>query len=72
MNQVEEVKLLLRLIPIWAQCFIFTMVTAQLSTYFTKQGSTMVRAFGPTSKFHIPAASLQVVTGLTILISVPI
>ncbi|XP_027091223.2 protein NRT1/ PTR FAMILY 5.4 [Coffea eugenioides] len=72
MNQVEEVKLLLRLIPIWAQCFIFTMVTAQLSTYFTKQGSTMVRAFGPTSKFRIPAASLQVVTGLTILISVPI
>lgn len=69
-NQVEEVKLLLRLIPIWACCSIFTMVIAQLGTYFTKQGSTMIHSFGP--KFHIAPASFQVFTGLTILISIPL
>ncbi|KAA8537326.1 hypothetical protein F0562_026987 [Nyssa sinensis] len=69
-NQVEEVKLLLRLVPIWLSCLMFTVVIAQLSTYFTKQGSTMIRSIG--SHFHVPAASVQVFTGLTILIAVPI
>ncbi|CAK9171024.1 unnamed protein product [Ilex paraguariensis] len=67
-NQVEEVKLLIRLIPIWLSCLMFTVVIAQQSTYFTKQGSTMVRSIG--HNFHFPAASLQVFTGLTILVSV--
>ncbi|KAL0349422.1 UNVERIFIED_CONTAM: protein NRT1/ PTR FAMILY 5.4 [Sesamum angustifolium] len=67
-NQVEELKLLLQLIPIWFSCLMFAVVTAQLGTYFTKQGSTMVRTITPT--FHIPPASFQVFTGLTILVSV--
>lgn len=70
-NQVEEVKLLLRLVPIWLSCLTFALVIAQLSTYFTKQGSTMVRTIGH-SRFQVPAASLQVCTGLTILIAVPL
>ncbi|KAK4421884.1 protein NRT1/ PTR FAMILY 5.4 [Sesamum alatum] len=68
LNQVEEVKLLLQLIPIWFSCLMFAVVIAQLSTYFTKQGSTMTRTITPT--FHIPPASFQVFTGLTILASV--
>ncbi|KAF7137556.1 hypothetical protein RHSIM_Rhsim07G0067100 [Rhododendron simsii] len=71
LNQVEEVKLLLRLVPVWLSCLTFALVIAQLSTYFTKQGSTMVRTIGP-SHFPVPAASLQVCTGLTILIAVPL
>ncbi|XAR63529.1 hypothetical protein NMG60_11023492 [Bertholletia excelsa] len=70
-NQVEEVKLLLRLVPVWLTCLMFSVVIAQLGTYFTKQGSTMRRTIG-SSNFHIPAASLQVCTGLTILLAVPI
>ncbi|XP_059651991.1 protein NRT1/ PTR FAMILY 5.4 [Cornus florida] len=68
-NQVEEVKLILRLVPIWLGCLTFTIVIAQLGTYFTKQGSTMIRSIG---SFHFPAASLQVVPGFTILTAVPI
>ncbi|KAL2478170.1 Protein NRT1/PTR FAMILY 5.4 [Forsythia ovata] len=67
-NQVQEVKLLLQLIPIWFSCLMFAVVIAQLGTYFTKQGSTMNRSIG--SNFHIPAASFQVFTGLTILTAV--
>ncbi|GFZ02417.1 major facilitator superfamily protein [Actinidia rufa] len=70
-NQVEEAKLILGLVPIWLTCLMFNVVIAQLSTYFTKQGSTMVRTIG-SSHFQVPAASIQVCTGLTILIAVPL
>lgn len=62
-SQVEEVKLVVQLIPIWFSCLMFAVSMAQLSTYFTKQGSTL-------QTFQIPPASFQVFTGLTILISV--
>ncbi|KAL0429175.1 UNVERIFIED_CONTAM: protein NRT1/ PTR FAMILY 5.4 [Sesamum radiatum] len=67
-NQVEEAKLVFQLVPIWFSCLMFAIVIAQLGTYFTKQGSTMNRSITPT--FQIPAASFQVFTGLTILVSV--
>ncbi|WOG94002.1 hypothetical protein DCAR_0313292 [Daucus carota subsp. sativus] len=60
-NQVEEVKLIFRLFPVWISCFMIGVVIGQQSTYFTKQGSTMVR------HFKIPPATLQVVSGFTIL-----
>ena len=65
-NQVEEVKLVFRLFPIWIGTFMFNVAIAQQGTYFTKQGSTMTR------DFNVPPATLQVITGLTILTSVAI
>lgn len=70
MTQVEEVKLVLRLIPIWLSCVMFTVVQAQVHTFFTKQGSTMVRSIGP--HFQVPPASIQGLVGVIILIAVPI
>ncbi|XWS08295.1 hypothetical protein CRYUN_Cryun41cG0067300 [Craigia yunnanensis] len=70
LNQVEEVKLVLRLIPIWFGCLMFCAVITQLHTFFTKQGSTMLRSIGP--NFQVPPAALQSLVGLTILIAVPI
>ncbi|XVF41111.1 hypothetical protein PTKIN_Ptkin01aG0254200 [Pterospermum kingtungense] len=70
LNQVEEVKLVLRLIPIWLGCLMFSAVITQLHTFFTKQGSTMLRSIGP--HFQVPPAALQSLVGLTILIAVPI
>ncbi|KZV54435.1 hypothetical protein F511_09750 [Dorcoceras hygrometricum] len=67
-NQVEEVKLVIQLIPIWVCCLMFAVVMAQLSTYFTKQSSTMNRYI--TKTYQIPPASFQVFTGLTTLASV--
>ncbi|XP_031111070.1 protein NRT1/ PTR FAMILY 5.4 [Ipomoea triloba] len=66
-SQVEEVKLLLRLIPIWLSCLTFAAVIAQHGTFFTKQAATLDRSLG---SFHFPPASFQVVTSTTILISV--
>ncbi|XP_074280596.1 protein NRT1/ PTR FAMILY 5.4-like [Silene latifolia] len=69
-NQVEEVKLILRLIPIWICTFAFAIIVAQVHTFFIKQASTLNLSIGP--KFKIPPASLQVIPGIIILISVPI
>ncbi|VFQ61402.1 unnamed protein product [Cuscuta campestris] len=68
-TQVEEVKLLLRLLPIWLCCLPFAASIAQLSTYFTKQGATLSRSL---ASFHFPPASFQVVTSFTILLSVAV
>ncbi|XP_057976147.1 protein NRT1/ PTR FAMILY 5.4-like [Malania oleifera] len=68
-TQVEEVKLVLRLVPVWLACFTFAIATAQMSTFFTKQGATLRRSIG--HFHHIPPASLQVFAGATILLSVP-
>ncbi|KAL0007152.1 hypothetical protein SO802_008654 [Lithocarpus litseifolius] len=67
LNQVEEVKLVLRLIPIWLNSIMLGIVATNFSTYFTKQGTTMIRSIGP--NFQLPAASLQALFGLTVMIT---
>ncbi|MED6216228.1 hypothetical protein PIB30_005490 [Stylosanthes scabra] len=64
-TQVEQVKLILRLIPIWLCCIMFFVVQSQLVTFFPKQGSTMDRSIGP--KFQIPPASLLGFIGIVML-----
>ncbi|KAL9370070.1 hypothetical protein Peur_041269 [Populus x canadensis] len=70
LNQVEEVKLVLRLLPIWLSCLMFTVVIVQTHTLFIKQGSTMTRSIGP--NFQVPPASFQSLVGLTILFTIPL
>ncbi|GMN33847.1 hypothetical protein TIFTF001_041960, partial [Ficus carica] len=41
MDEVEEAKALLRLVPIWVTCLVYGIVFAQCPTFFTKQGATM-------------------------------
>ncbi|KAI3512940.1 hypothetical protein L1887_20263 [Cichorium endivia] len=69
-NEVEEAKAVLRLVPIWASCLAYATVFSQTSTLFTKQGATMDRSIG--SNFQIPAATLQSFIGLSIIILIPI
>ncbi|KAF5817391.1 putative proton-dependent oligopeptide transporter family, major facilitator superfamily [Helianthus annuus] len=69
-DEVEEAKSVLRLIPIWASCLAYSTVSSQQTTLFTKQGATMDRSIGP--NFEIPAATLQSFIGLSIVILIPI
>ena len=69
-DDVEEAKAVLRLFPIWATCLGYAIVFAQSSTFCTKQGVTMGRSIG--WGIDIPAASLQAVTGLSVVLIVPI
>ncbi|KAH9313926.1 hypothetical protein KI387_022553 [Taxus chinensis] len=68
-TQVEEVKVVLRLLPIWVTSLMCGVVIAQFPTFSTKQGSTMDRRiFGD---FEIPAATLQSFIVLPILVLLP-
>ncbi|XP_047340617.1 protein NRT1/ PTR FAMILY 5.10-like [Impatiens glandulifera] len=70
LEEVEEAKAILRLVPIWGSCLIYAIVFAQANTLFTKQGVTMNRSITPS--FNIPPASLQCFISLSIIIFMPI
>jgi peptide/histidine transporter 3/4 len=69
-NEVEEAKAALRLVPIWATSLGYGIVLAQILTFFTKQGATMDRTIFP--GFNIPAASLQCFMGLSVVLFIPL
>ncbi|XP_028770026.1 protein NRT1/ PTR FAMILY 5.4-like [Neltuma alba] len=69
LNQVEEMKLVLGLMPIWLISLYTSVVFAQMKTLYIKQGSTMVRSIGP--HFNIPPGSLLGFTCIAIITIVP-
>ncbi|PWA38797.1 proton-dependent oligopeptide transporter family [Artemisia annua] len=70
LDEVEEARAVLRLVPIWVTCLGYAIVFVQPTTLFTKQGATMDRSIG--SSFDIPAATLQSFSGICVLILIPI
>ncbi|KAK8485360.1 hypothetical protein V6N13_097531 [Hibiscus sabdariffa] len=69
LTDVEEVKLVLRMLPIWATTIIFWTVYAQMTTFSVSQATTMDRHIG---KFQIPPASLTFFFVASVLLTVPI
>lgn len=70
MTQVEEVKLLLRVLPVWFATLMFLIVVAQLSTLFLRQGISMDLSMGP--HFKIPPASLELFGTFPVLAAIPL
>ncbi|OIW09313.1 hypothetical protein TanjilG_01284 [Lupinus angustifolius] len=68
-TQVEELKTLLRMFPIWATGIVFSSVYAQLSTMFVEQGMMMNTNIG---SFIIPPASLSAFDVISVIFWVPI
>ncbi|GAB2224058.1 hypothetical protein Droror1_Dr00004804 [Drosera rotundifolia] len=69
-QDLEDAKALVRLFPVWATSFVFAIVFAQPSTFFTKQGATMDRSIG--KNFSVPPASLHSFINLFIVIFIPV
>ncbi|KQK10819.1 protein NRT1/ PTR FAMILY 5.10 [Brachypodium distachyon] len=65
----DEAKAVLKLFPIGATCLVYAVVFAQWMTLFTKQASTLDRQIG---SLQVPAAALQSLISVSIVISVPI
>ncbi|XP_006845418.2 protein NRT1/ PTR FAMILY 5.6 isoform X1 [Amborella trichopoda] len=63
LTQVEETKLVMRMVPIWTTCLALGITIAQSTTFFIKQGATMDRSVF--HNFKIPAASLIAVSAFT-------
>ncbi|KAK1282601.1 Nitrate transporter 1.4 [Acorus calamus] len=56
-TRVEEVKMMVRLLPVWATTIMFWTTYAQMITFSVEQATTMNRNIGG---FQIPAGSLTV------------
>lgn len=72
LTDVEEVKLVIRMLPTWATTVMFWTVYAQMTTFSVSQATTMDRRMGQGNSFKIPAASLTAFFVASILLTVPI
>ncbi|PIN01858.1 H+/oligopeptide symporter [Handroanthus impetiginosus] len=68
-TQVEELKILIRMFPIWVTGIVFFAVYAQMSTMFVEQGMVMDTSIG---SFTIPAASLSSFDVISVIFWVPV
>ncbi|KAL2509883.1 Protein NRT1/PTR FAMILY 8.1 [Forsythia ovata] len=69
-TQVEELKSIVRILPVWASGIVFATVYSQMSTMFVLQGNTMDQHIGP--HFEIPSASLSLFDTVSVIFWVPI
>lgn len=68
-TQVEELKILIRMFPIWATTIIFSAVYAQNSSMFIEQGMVLDKRIG---SFNIPPASLSTFDVISVIMWVPL
>ena len=55
-TQVEEVKCILRLLPIWLCTILYSVVFTQMASLFVEQGAAMKTTI---SSFHVPPAGMS-------------
>ncbi|KAK7372070.1 hypothetical protein VNO80_05439 [Phaseolus coccineus] len=70
-TQVEEIKAIVRLLPIWATGIIFSTVYSQMSNYFILQGDNMDNHVSNT-KIQISPATLSVFDTISVIFWVPV
>ncbi|KAG6550547.1 hypothetical protein Mapa_007916 [Marchantia paleacea] len=68
-RQIEELKSILRLMPMWATGVVTGILLAQTPTYLVQQARTMDRHMGG---FKIPPASMHVISTITIVVWLPV
>ncbi|KAL6847886.1 hypothetical protein ACP4OV_022014 [Aristida adscensionis] len=68
-TQVEELKSVVRLLPVWASGIVFAAVYSQMSTMFVEQGDTLDQRLGGIT---VPAATLSMMDTISVIIWVPV
>ncbi|WOL08034.1 Proton-dependent oligopeptide transporter family [Canna indica] len=69
MQQVEEVKCLVRIIPIWSSCIIYYLAIAQQTTYVVFQALQSDRRI---KNFEVPGASFTIFSSIALSVWIPI
>ncbi|XP_031104303.1 protein NRT1/ PTR FAMILY 5.6-like [Ipomoea triloba] len=69
-TKVEEMKLVINMVPIWVTTLPFGMCVAQAATFFIKQGATLDRKI--INGFEIPPATIYSLAAIGMIISVAI
>lgn len=64
-TQVEELKIIIKILPVWASGIVFSTVYGQMNTMFVLQGNTMDQHIGP--NFKIPSASLSLFDTVSVM-----
>lgn len=64
-TEVEEVKLVLKLMPIWSTCILFWTIYSQMTTFTIEQATIMHRNIG---SFVIPSGTYSAFLFITILL----
>ncbi|XP_059661117.1 protein NRT1/ PTR FAMILY 6.4 [Cornus florida] len=64
-TEVEEVKMVIKLIPIWSTCILFWTSYSQMTTFTIEQATFMNRHIG---SFVVPSGSLSFFLFITILL----
>ena len=67
-TKVEELKLIINMIPIWVFTLPFGICASQTSTFFIKQGAIMNRKIG--NGFVVPPASIFTLAAIGMIVSV--
>jgi peptide/histidine transporter 3/4 len=65
-TQVEELKRMVRLLPVWATSIVMSAVYSQMTTMFVLQGNTLDPRMGPS--FKITAASLSIFDTIAVIV----
>ncbi|CAN6305659.1 unnamed protein product [Urochloa humidicola] len=68
-SQVEELKMLLRMLPVWASMVLFFAATAQMSSTLIEQGTAMDNRVG---RFTVPPASLATFDVISVMVCIPV
>lgn len=69
-TEVEEMKCVIRVIPVIIAAVIFSTMLAQMTTLFVEQGATMDTRLGNTN-FRVPPGSMQIFVILASIVSAP-
>ncbi|XP_030544429.1 protein NRT1/ PTR FAMILY 6.4 [Rhodamnia argentea] len=64
-TEVEEVKLVLKLMPIWSTCILFWTIYSQMTTFTIEQATIMDRNIG---SFVVPSGTYSAFLFMTILL----
>lgn len=64
-TQVEEVKFVIRILPIWLSSIMYSAVYSQIATLFIMQGASMDLTMG---SIRIPPASLSVFESSSVIV----
>ncbi|KAL2940441.1 Protein NRT1/ PTR FAMILY 5.7 [Bienertia sinuspersici] len=67
-TQVEEMKLIMNIVPVWLTCLVLGVGISQGSTFFVKQASAMNRKMF--KHFEVPAASVYTLTAVGMIVTI--
>ncbi|RLN34923.1 hypothetical protein C2845_PM03G22290 [Panicum miliaceum] len=71
LQQVEEAKCILRILPVWGTCIVYYVAFAQTNTYVILQAAQSDRRVGGARGFEVPPASFTIFPMLVLTVWIP-